>query len=553
MLRLPSALLSRPKRLHESQADRQARLRELFVAYKRQDEFKALSYRQLEAALWGAFPTHAFSELIWRYSNAADHTEALFALARWCASEGRYQDCVDFLDEIVPGDDPAHERQRGILKIFSLAQLGETKAAAHCAKLYASSGSEEDLLACAIAAPGIERLRLLNKIFDHAGVSRIICNNTPRLEYITSISKYFLPDETLTVLMPAYNCSAVLPVAIRSVLNQTWQNLEIIIIDDASTDDTLATARAFAAVDTRIKILKHERNVGAYAARNTGLRAATGEFITVHDADDWSHPEKFALQIEALKDKQICTTAGVRLTEDLQPIVKANNSAILIENMSSLMGRTADFRRLGGWDEVRAGADSEFYERFRLAYQTGPNLIRPKVPLTLIRSSASSLTQHKSTGLKTINYGCRREYRESYRAWHLSSPDMRIQGRAPFAAPRLLTRRTVEQYDVVAVMDFSSVDDDFVSEVEYYVEEGKQVGVVNEPTPATANKTATARVKTLLVNSGVDILVSGDAANAAMIIYADSKTTFFPENRPTLHGLIVSRGNRARTNWKREV
>nr|MBF0686026.1 glycosyltransferase family 2 protein [Pseudomonas sp.] len=124
----------------------------------------------------------------------------------------------------------------------------------------------------------------------------------------------------LTVIMPVFNGGAAMAYAIESVLAQTWRNLQLIVVDDCSTDDTFDRVRQIAARDQRVLPLRLESNQGAYAARNAGLQQATGQFITTHDSDDWSHPQKYELLIKTLLGKPELAGAmchWVRCSNDL--------------------------------------------------------------------------------------------------------------------------------------------------------------------------------------------------------------------------------------------
>lgn len=104
------------------------------------------------------------------------------------------------------------------------------------------------------------------------------------------------PPSLVSVIIPAYNRADLLPRAIDSVLAQTYQHFEIIIVDDASTDDTQAVVQAIG--DRRIRYLRHERNQGGASARNTGIDAASGEFVAFLDSDDVWLPEKLERQLD---------------------------------------------------------------------------------------------------------------------------------------------------------------------------------------------------------------------------------------------------------------
>jgi glycosyltransferase involved in cell wall biosynthesis len=101
----------------------------------------------------------------------------------------------------------------------------------------------------------------------------------------------------VSILVPAYNAQDYLADTLRSAVAQTWPRKEIIIVDDGSTDQTLAVARQFASADVRIVTKK---NQGAAAARNTAFSLSQGDYIQWLDADDLIAPDKIARQVEAL-------------------------------------------------------------------------------------------------------------------------------------------------------------------------------------------------------------------------------------------------------------
>jgi glycosyltransferase involved in cell wall biosynthesis len=104
----------------------------------------------------------------------------------------------------------------------------------------------------------------------------------------------------VSVVIPAYNSAATLERAVRSVALQTLRPLEVIIVDDASTDETVAVAgqlsKEYSSVP--VSIIRHEKNMGPASARNTGWGVASGRYIAFLDADDIWHPEKIRLQYE---------------------------------------------------------------------------------------------------------------------------------------------------------------------------------------------------------------------------------------------------------------
>ncbi|MGB9694174.1 MAG: glycosyltransferase family 2 protein [Fervidobacterium sp.] len=101
----------------------------------------------------------------------------------------------------------------------------------------------------------------------------------------------------MSVVLPTYNRAHLLRRAVQSILNQTYQNFEVIVVDDCSSDNTENVVKGFC--DERIRYVRHEKNKGAAAARNTGIKAARGEYIAFQDSDDEWLPEKLEKQMKA--------------------------------------------------------------------------------------------------------------------------------------------------------------------------------------------------------------------------------------------------------------
>lgn len=112
--------------------------------------------------------------------------------------------------------------------------------------------------------------------------------------------KYSRVSRLVSVVIPAYNAAQTLDETLRSVRSQTHRALEIIVVDDGSTDDTRRVAERHAAVDDRMRVITQE-NAGVAAARNTGWQRATSDLIAFVDADDLWAPTKIERQVEAIQ------------------------------------------------------------------------------------------------------------------------------------------------------------------------------------------------------------------------------------------------------------
>jgi glycosyltransferase involved in cell wall biosynthesis len=108
-----------------------------------------------------------------------------------------------------------------------------------------------------------------------------------------------MAEPLVSVIIPCYNVSAYVEEAVTSILEQTYKNLEIWLVDDASTDDTLIKLKSF--TDERIRLLIFEKNTRKVGAVNEVLKQVQGDFICFQDADDWSSLEKIQLQLDVFK------------------------------------------------------------------------------------------------------------------------------------------------------------------------------------------------------------------------------------------------------------
>ena len=117
------------------------------------------------------------------------------------------------------------------------------------------------------------------------------------------------PRPTVSVVVPAYNREGTLPRTLDSVLAQTFEDFEVLVVDDGSADGTAAVAEAYAGRDDRVRLLRQPKNAGVSAARNRGLREARGEFVAFLDSDDEWLPEKLARQVERFR--QVPDDVGV--------------------------------------------------------------------------------------------------------------------------------------------------------------------------------------------------------------------------------------------------
>lgn len=302
----------------------------------------------------------------------------------------------------------------------------------------------------------------------------------------------------VTVIVPAFRAAGTISHAVASLQAQTYTNLQIIVVDDASDDDTPDIVRQLARDDVRLTLVRQPSNRGAYAARNAGLDRATGALVTVHDADDWAHPQRIERQVRHLMahpDVVANATHLVRVDHELrfQPHGR-HPYKVLGKNTASLMVRREIFGVVGPWDAgVRGGADFEFVKRLEARF--GPpavaHLLR-RAPLTLSLRHDASLTSSSVTGMRSLwhVHGARRQYLDAFTAWHRSDRfphdlPFRAGGLRPFAAPAALTGAVGSTFvDVVVRGDMSpgaSGVSDAVAQVVRAAGAGRSLALWHEP------------------------------------------------------------------------
>ncbi|GIM95151.1 glycosyltransferase family A protein [Paractinoplanes toevensis] len=264
----------------------------------------------------------------------------------------------------------------------------------------------------------------------------------------------------ITTIVTTWRPDQALLTAVRSLVAQTWTNHEILVIDDGSPHEFDPVLRAAGAIDPRIRVIRMVSNGGTYVARNAGLDAATGDFVTFQDSDDWSHPTRLEKQVAPLlADEAVfsTTSTGMRATPDLlltRPGVEPTRSY----NLSSLMfRRQAAVDQVGYLDPVRKGADAEYVERARAVFGRAATQHLGGPPLALIRLSTDSLS---SADYRVgWMHPARRSYLSAFQAWHQRIKAGTAAPREPraFAAPRRIRGETgARAYDVLLAGDWTT-------------------------------------------------------------------------------------------------
>lgn len=177
-----------------------------------------------------------------------------------------------------------------------------------------------------------------------------VCTGDIFLGILKWMERAYMQDK-VTVVTPSWNSEKYIQETIKSVQAQTYQNWEMIIVDDCSTDKTIEIIESIAKVDPRVQVLRQDKNSGAGAARTRSMQNATGRFIAYLDADDIWKPDKLEKQVQFMKEKNCgfsCTSyevindAGEPLCKYVRMLPKVDYVGFLTNNLLQTVGIMVD-------------------------------------------------------------------------------------------------------------------------------------------------------------------------------------------------------------------
>lgn len=270
-----------------------------------------------------------------------------------------------------------------------------------------------------------------------------------------NLSENFGP--LVTVCMSCYNAERYVEHAVRSILRQTYKNIELILFNDKSTDNTLSILKKLEKEDDRIKLFDNPVNQGTYISRNHAFQIAQGEFFTILDADDYALPQRIARQVQHLECNP--NHIGV-ITEWIRVFIDGKvqfkdwqGGGYQHEAIATLMVRTKHCKKKAGyWDSVRFAADTEYKYRLQKIFGI-ENLPLLNLPTVLSLSHDESLTNDPVTGINTVKKGLsptRIAYRKAWRDWHDSTINSELHidfplVERPFKAPdSMLLKKSID-------------------------------------------------------------------------------------------------------------
>ena len=220
-------------------------------------------------------------------------------------------------------------------------------------------------------------------------------------------------------------------------------NIELIVVDDASADGTVAILNDLSSKDSRIRILLNNDNVGTYVSKNRAIVESTGEFVTFHDSDDWMHPNRLVRHLATVDGNFVASTSSwIRMDSTGRTMIRRGGPYTHLNPASTFVRRSL-FDRIGPFDSVRVGADAELLSRIRMNFGRTATKNIPAC-LGIGFHHTNSLTQSGVAAFDDYRYSPTRvAYTESWLAWqlselHLSGREIRLVhkgGRRQFPVP----------------------------------------------------------------------------------------------------------------------
>ncbi len=512
---------------------------------------------ELEYKLWGGYARYALPALesLKCAPNApvSERESAAWSLVRWFSVHEDYARALENVEysKRLTG----RLRDRIILaEVQCLLKLGRYERALAVTEQALEIKPKLDLLllkssvvrrvaesrGCAREEAEEAQLDILNEVFragDLAPLEKRVASEPLSLANITARAEPVPPERQIlkvSVVVPAFNAAETIAWVLQSLLEQTWQNLEIIVVDDKSTDNTCEIVESISRADPRVRLIRQPVNGGAYPARNAGARHAVGDLIMIHDSDDWSHPQKIQVQVETLQARPELVAVKsnwVRVGLDLEIVGPWRPRETLFDhNFSALMFRRSLLETTGLWDEVLVSGDAEFYSRLRALYGEKSVAILPhRYLLSLSLTRENSLTRSKATHLRTLSYGLRWNYRDAYMSWHadpglrndLPFDPARNRRRFPIPIGNRPERSGKRRYDLIVISDFAEHDGAQRDALEYLAaaRSGKRVAVFHwRRYELNVRAPLGRRFYEICLDLDIDILSPGDSAASELVL-----------------------------------
>lgn len=516
--------------------------------------------------LWGGFSESAIAELeeIALNADETERAQALLWLAIWHGTIGDLPKGTALLErQAAIGFTYATTPRSVLARVYFHCLQGQGEIARRLLaalpkwqmddSIRLAWASTYSATAAGAAADADAALGWINAVFDANRLARVARRDTSRPLSLDNIRGIDVPahkgDEPLiSVIVPAYNAADTIETALRSLAEQSWRNIEVVIVDDASSDATVKVAGRFCASDARFRVLRQTTNAGSYAGRNAALVELRGEYITTLDGDDWAHPQRLAVHAADLKRHGDLYNVSnwVRATDDFVFSGSLRPSPVTpLRNMGSFFMHKSVPAKLGGWHDVRIAADTEYMRRAETVFgRLTRDPIARGAPLVFGRIVATSLTRSSATSVATLSHGVRREYHELGEFWHgryqagtASLEDLR-NWPATDAPPIIQPVRGRTEVDLLVVANWNDAEDakQGRTTADAAMRQGLSVALFHYPDYADDVRAKIShRLRDFARVNGISFVSAGEAVTAASVIVVSPLVFAHPMDRfPTV-------------------
>ncbi len=397
----------------------------------------------------------------------------------------------------------------------------------------------------------LNRAYISNRLSPIKKISEELPHSIDNLTSRNAVRSSVPADELVSIIMPTWQAASTVETAMRGLAEQSYPNLEVIVVDDASEDGTADVVEAFTRNDKRFRLVRSPDNIGSYACRNLALAHVRGDFVTVQDADDWSHPEKIASQVSHLQRSDAPYNLAMWVRTDNELRFRSNDvysSRLIGPDHSSAMFRSAILEKSGGWDNVRISADTELMWRIETSFGRPHGTFKSRrvlanCPLSIGRIEEKSLTRLSQTHISTIRFGVRSEYRDAAAHWHDKFATHKTKGTLErhetlFPVPSFIKsmRRNEPDPDFMIIADFHSPDLDHQNfRLLRAIVEARQghCAIFHYPDyEAAGSVSISAPVRGYAWEHGVRIVVAGEHLSAEHALIPDVTLLRYPLDNP---------------------
>ena len=362
--------------------------------------------------------------------------------------------CIELANQILDIDE--NHVQAQYVKSISLARIGDINSAFELLKTLEEKYSNDLEYFCVksivqrISGDDLESLTSINAIMALSDLKPLKIDWNQKGPFLGKLEsrdevKYSNRECLVSVIMTTYGRNELTKIAVNSILNQSYTNLELIIVDDCSPDDNYEFLKQLAQDDSRIIVLQTGKNGGTYLAKNLGMRESKGQFITFMDSDDWTHPDRIKMQVSVLENNPelMAISHSYFRVNEMGEIIFRGNGSILIAYITTMIRSKEVIECVGYFDSIRVSADAEYIGRIKAVF--GKAAFKHDKTISLIAMHHnSSLT---GGGLFQTDWrgscGIRFEHYSSFKNWHLRIRHLEENGlienpqkQRPFSVPK---------------------------------------------------------------------------------------------------------------------